>query len=125
MEVNAAVAALKEQLTALQTNTDPSRNNMLKLNLREAQEALGRWEARLVIRLFVGMGAWAGLPAAHVGLLSMQVAACATVCRWLPAPPLPVLLQSKASSLLGGSAAQGAALPPQQPLVLPLCQLLS
>lgn len=46
MEVNAAVAALKQQLTALQTNTDPSRNNMLKLNLREAQEALGRWGKR-------------------------------------------------------------------------------
>ena len=42
MEVNAAVAALKESLTALQGNTDGSRSAMLKLNLREAQETLSR-----------------------------------------------------------------------------------
>ncbi|EFN59842.1 hypothetical protein CHLNCDRAFT_49694 [Chlorella variabilis] len=45
MEVNAAVAALHEQLTALQANTDPSRANMIKLNLREAEQMLaGRLE---------------------------------------------------------------------------------
>lgn len=42
MEVNAAVGALKEQLTALQTNTEPSRDNIIKLNLREAEENLAR-----------------------------------------------------------------------------------
>lgn len=40
MEVNAAVAALREQLSALQSNTDESRTNMIKLNLREAEEIL-------------------------------------------------------------------------------------
>lgn len=42
MEVNAAVATLKEAMEALQTNADDSRGNMLKLNLREAEEALSR-----------------------------------------------------------------------------------
>lgn len=36
MEVNAAVAALREQVSALQSNTDESRTNMIRLNLREA-----------------------------------------------------------------------------------------
>lgn len=40
MEVNAAVAALREQLSALQANADASRANMIKLNLREAEEIL-------------------------------------------------------------------------------------
>lgn len=40
MEVNAAVAALREQLSALQSNTDDSRTNMIKLNLREAEAIL-------------------------------------------------------------------------------------
>ncbi|KAL4437359.1 hypothetical protein ABPG75_004498 [Micractinium tetrahymenae] len=42
MEVNAAVAALREQLAALQGNTDPSRQSMIRLNLREAEETLAR-----------------------------------------------------------------------------------
>lgn len=40
VEVNAAVAALREQLSALQSNTDDSRTNMIKLNLREAEAIL-------------------------------------------------------------------------------------
>ncbi|KAL4429817.1 hypothetical protein ABPG77_010934 [Micractinium sp. CCAP 211/92] len=42
MEVNAAVAALREQLAAMQSNTDPSRQPMIRLNLREAEETLAR-----------------------------------------------------------------------------------
>lgn len=40
MEVNAAVAALREQLSTLQANSDASRANMIKLNLREAEGIL-------------------------------------------------------------------------------------
>lgn len=43
MEVNAAVAALREQLAEMQSNTDPSRRPMIRLNVREAEETLARW----------------------------------------------------------------------------------
>lgn len=42
MEVNAAVAALREQLAEMQSNTDPSRRPMIRLNVREAEETLAR-----------------------------------------------------------------------------------
>ncbi len=38
--MNAAVAAVREQLSALQANTDASRTNIIKLNLREAEGIL-------------------------------------------------------------------------------------
>lgn len=38
--MNAAVSELREALSALQGNADPSRSNIVKLNLREAQEVL-------------------------------------------------------------------------------------
>ena len=41
-EVQAAVAALRQQLEALQANNDPSRAAMARLNLREARQALVR-----------------------------------------------------------------------------------
>ncbi|KAI3429831.1 hypothetical protein D9Q98_010144 [Chlorella vulgaris] len=42
VEVNAAVAAVRMQLSELQGNIDPSRDNMIRLNLREAEDLLGR-----------------------------------------------------------------------------------
>ncbi len=40
--MNAAVAAVRMQLSELQGNIDPSRDNMIRLNLREAEDLLGR-----------------------------------------------------------------------------------
>ena len=40
VDIQAAVVSLRQQLTAYRDNTDPSRSNMLKLNLREATENL-------------------------------------------------------------------------------------
>lgn len=40
VDIQAAVISLRQHLTAYRDNVDPSRNNMLKLNLREATENL-------------------------------------------------------------------------------------
>lgn len=42
VEIQAAVFAVRESLSALQTNPDASREGMLKLNLREAVQSLSR-----------------------------------------------------------------------------------
>ena len=42
VEIQSAVLFVKDQLTALQANTDVSRISMLKLNLREAVQSLAR-----------------------------------------------------------------------------------
>lgn len=42
VEIQAAVMAVREQLTALQNNTEPSKVPMIKLNLKEAAQSLER-----------------------------------------------------------------------------------
>lgn len=71
MEVNAAVAALHEQLTALQANTDPSRANMIKLNLREAEQMLAGCAA----------GGGAGGAAGRAASAASRPAGCLQVAR--------------------------------------------
>lgn len=42
------MAAVRMQLSELQGNIDPSRDNMIRLNLREAEDLLGRCGAAAV-----------------------------------------------------------------------------
>jgi hypothetical protein len=42
LEVRNAVAAIKSSLEAMRANTEPSKSNMLRLNLREARDILAR-----------------------------------------------------------------------------------
>ena len=87
--MNAAVAALKESLTALQGNVDGSRSSMLKLNLREAQETLSRYADRPAAAfqaccLASMLGGTCCAPAPFHNSSSLAAAAAALLCARIP-----------------------------------------
>jgi len=70
VEIQSAVLGVREQLSALQTNTDSSKTNMLKLNLREASQALNQ---RLQQRRGVSSNAEVAAAAAEAEALLVEV----------------------------------------------------